>query len=591
MRFRGKVAVLQIARRFRDLRAGVKRYRRADARDDDVLLAESVGALWGGSGANPHEQALTLGKVQNLRVAVRGIDGVVVPGSAVFSFWRQVGRATARAGFVRGRELREGCVVPSVGGGLCQLSNALYDAALRAEFEIVERHAHTAVVPGSLAEVGRDATVFWNYVDLQFRARHAVRIEARLTADTLIVRFWAPATARGVAFVRDGGAGVVSAGDGGGAAPTVRSAVTRRPTGDCATCAVEQCFRHVALHRAPAAAERTAFLLDAYWPEYDAYVASVAQRRDVMVVPVDGRRRRLGKYRWDTSGVDLVLESPVLMLLRAYRSRGVARHGAERQRLLLAWADRMATRFASQLSYDVGHLVVMQHLLPGLWAGGHLGGRTYDVLMTGLPMRHVQAALDEAFERHPESPTLHDFRADPRLVDAEECALAGARAIVTPHVAVAALFGPRVVRVPWVAPAAAGFLRDPSEARRSRAVVFPASTLGRAGAYEVRDVARDLGLRVLITGNDLESAGFWDGLCVERRDAFDAALSDAACVALPAYVENQPRRLVRAAAMGVPVVASVACGLGDVANVTTLRAGDVDGLRAALASACGDELG
>ncbi len=125
----------------------------------------------------------------------------------------------------------------------------------------------------------------------------------------------------------------------------------------------------------------------------------------------------------------------MLTLLRAYRSRGVARQGAERQRLLLAWADRMAKRFASQLSYDVGHLVVMQHLLPALWAGGHLGGRTYDVLMTGLPMRYVHAALDDAFARHPESPTLHDFRADPRLVDVEEHALAGARAVVTPHAA------------------------------------------------------------------------------------------------------------------------------------------------------------
>ncbi|HEY6236483.1 MAG TPA: hypothetical protein VIW69_15395, partial [Candidatus Elarobacter sp.] len=164
----------------------------------------------------------------------------------------------------------------------------------------------------------------------------------------------------------------------------------------------------------------------------------------------------------------------------------------------------MAARFASQLSYDVNHLVVMQHLLPALSAGGHLGGRTYDVLMTGLPMRHVQAALDDAFARHPESPTLHDFRADPRLVDAEERALAGARAVVTPHAAVEALFGSRAVRLPWATPAAAGLVRGPATALRSRAVVFAAPTLGRAGAYELRGVARDLELHVILTGDDLE---------------------------------------------------------------------------------------
>jgi len=575
VRFRGKAGVLQLARIVRDLRAGVKRYPRGEVRSDDVLLAESAGALGSADGRqNANERGLTLGKVQNLRVAVRRIDGVVVPANAIFSFWRHVGRATRRAGYVRGRELREGCVVPSVGGGLCQLSNALYDAALTARFEIVERHAHTVVVPGSLAEIGRDATVFWNYVDLQFRAAHAARIEATLTADTLAVRLWAVGGAPAVVPRDVSVAGAV-------AAPLDTAA---HAPGDCATCGIEQCFRHAALRRRPAATERTAFLLDAYWPEYDAYVGSVAERRDVMVLPLDGRRFRTAKYRWDTACVDTVRQSPALTLLRSYRSRAVAAHGAERQRLLFAWAERMAARFASQLSYDVCHLVVMQHLLPGLLAGGHLGGRTYDVLMTGMPMRHVHAALDDAFARHPQSPTLRDFRADPRPVEAEERALAGARAIVTPHAAVAALFGSRAVRLPWATSPAVDVVRDVPAATRSRAVVFPASTLGRAGAYELRDVARDLGLHVILTGADLEGAGFWDGVSVERRGAFGDALAEAAGVVLPAYVENQPRRLLHAAAIGVPVIASGACGLGERANVTTIRAGDVAALRAAIAS-------
>jgi hypothetical protein len=578
VRFRGKAGLLQLARALRDVRAGVKRYARGNVRPGDVLLAESVGALRSSAaGMNPNERGLTLGKVQNLRVAVRRIDGVVVPAGAVFSFWRHVGRATRRAGYVRGRELREGCVVPSVGGGLCQLSNALYDAALTAGFEVVERHAHTVVVPGSLAETGRDATVFWNYVDLQFRVPREVRIEAALTADSLAVRFWATGVGAASAVAP---AGVASAGA--RAVDAATAGAGAHSPGDCATCGMEQCFRHAALRRRPVATERTAFLLDAYWPEYDAYVTSVAERRDVMLLPLDGRRFRTAKYRWDSSVVDTVRHSPGLTLLRSSRSRAVAGHGAERQRLLLAWAERFAARFAAQLSYDVSHLVVMQHLLPALWAGGHLGGRTYDVLMTGMPMRHVQAALDDAFARHPHSPTLHDFRADPRLVDAEERALAGARAIITPHAAVAALFGSRALPLPWAVPAAADLVHG-SAALQPAAVVFPSSTLGRAGAYEVRDVARALGVRVVLTGPDLEGAGFWDGVAVERRH-FDEALRGAACVVLPAYVENQPRRLLRAIATGVPVIASEACGLGDGANVTTVHPGDVDGVRAAVAA-------
>jgi len=147
-----------------------------------------VSLLWR-AGDAAAERALTMGKVQNLRLAARRIDGAFVPAGSTFSFWKQVGRATRRGGYVDGRELREGCVIPSVGGGLCQLSNALYDAALRAGFEIVERHAHSAVVAGSLASVGRDATVFWNYIDLRFRPKCDVRIEVSIEADALAVRF------------------------------------------------------------------------------------------------------------------------------------------------------------------------------------------------------------------------------------------------------------------------------------------------------------------------------------------------------------------------------------------------------------------
>ena len=112
-----------------------------------------------------------------------------MPAGKTFGFWKQIGRTSSLKGFAEGRELREGCVIPTIGGGLCQLSNALYDAALQAGFEIVERHAHTQVIPGSLAEKGRDATVFWNYVDLRFRSDAAFRIEATLDGDELIVQF------------------------------------------------------------------------------------------------------------------------------------------------------------------------------------------------------------------------------------------------------------------------------------------------------------------------------------------------------------------------------------------------------------------
>src|SRR6185312_11924849 len=115
------------------------------------------------------EQRLQLGKVQNLRAAAALLDGLEIPAGAPWSFWRQLGRTTERRGFAVGRELREGCLIPTLGGGLCQLSGAIYNAALEAGLEIVERHRHSHPGVGNLAAVGRDATVVWSYVDLRLR--------------------------------------------------------------------------------------------------------------------------------------------------------------------------------------------------------------------------------------------------------------------------------------------------------------------------------------------------------------------------------------------------------------------------------------
>ncbi|HTD36943.1 MAG TPA: VanW family protein [Candidatus Limnocylindrales bacterium] len=566
LRFGLKAWTLRCLRAVRDVRGGSLRRPARPARKGDVLLAQSVSLLRGDAGTSVRERMLTNGKIQNLRLAVRRVDGCSVAAGEVFSFWHQVGRATRRRGFAAGRELRQGCTVPSVGGGLCQLSNALYDAALGAGCQIVERHAHTQVVPGSLAEIGRDATVFWNYVDLRFRAKGDIRIEAVLSADVLAVRFWGtePLTIRGQPDAPSAGA-------------ITRSAVDHG-AGDCASCGVEQCFRHRAGRRTAALGDRTAFLLDGVWPEFDAYVGSVARRDDPIFVPLDGRRRGIVRYAWDTSSADRVYETPLFTMLRSYRSRRLASHGAARQRALIASARALAERYAKRLPYDATHLVVMQHLLPALWAGGHLGGRTYDVLMTGLPMADVQRELDRALTLHPESATVGDFRAEPSLVEAEAAALAGCRRIVTPHAAVAARFGERAVRLPWYLPK-----RDaPAETAARRGVVFPASTLGRYGAYELREVARRTGLHVILTGPDLEADGFWNGVSVSRAASFTAALLRARAVALPAFVENQPRRLLLAAAAGVPVVASYACGLHPGDGVSLVEAGDVAALHDAL---------
>ncbi|MEQ1765147.1 MAG: VanW family protein, partial [Pyrinomonadaceae bacterium] len=450
--------------------------------------------------------------------------------------------------------LREGCIIPNLGGGLCQISNALYDAALQANLEIVERHRHTQIVTGSLAEHGRDATVFWNYVDLRFRSSKPIRIEARLDSENLIVEF------RGEKVTEK----------------TLHQISSRNAKaaeiGSCATCEVGDCHRVVK----PASERnfgRSAWLVDEFMPEFDEYLQRERSNADLLCVPIDGKRFRRSNYAWDTRGFKQVQQSFFVTAIRSYRSRKLAAQGAARQRNLLDMYEALAESYAKRLSYDCLHVTVQQNLLPYLWLRGHLGGRTFDVLMTALPMTQIQSKLDRAAALHPDSTTLGDFRADPSLVTAETEALKNARHIVTPHSGIASLFGERSVLLDWKMPEAKAAVRPE---KTEPTIVFPASTVGRKGCYELREALRGLDVKLITLGPFIESANFWDGFDVERG-ATDW-LERADLVVLPAFVEHKPRRLIAAVAAGIPVIASDDCGVSRVAGVTVVDAGDSSSL-------------
>lgn len=556
--FRVKSLGLQSKRILRDsMIRRVDRHRKGERLIELPEIAESKSKLW--TEIEPEERFLVAGKIQNLRVAIASLDGLEIPVGEIFSFWKHVGRTTASRGYVEGRELREGCIIPNVGGGLCQLSNALYDAALKANFEIVERHAHTQAIAGSLAEQGRDATVFWNYVDLRFRSEHSFRIEAELTVDHLIVRF------RGTKQER----------------PTLHQIQRNAKIDDvnsCASCGMDDCFRSVKPEK-NIDFGKTAFLVDEFSSEFDDHIQADRTEKDVLLLPLDGKRFKRANYAWNTGGFGLVSQSPYITAVRSIKSRRLAAQGAARQKNLLANYEQLAASYAKKLRFDVLHVVVQQNLLPYLWRSGHLGGRTFDVLMTALPMAELQKRLDHAFQLHGESKTLGDFRADPQLVEAEAVALKNASRIVTTHSAIAALFPEKAELLAWKMPDVTAFEKQYNPKPR---IVFPASTVGRKGCYELREAIRGLDISLVTMGPNIEGADFWEGFDVTRGGG--DWLKTADVVVLPAFVEHKPLRLLRAFAAGVPVIASSACGVDNVTGVTTVDAGDAYALRQAIES-------
>ena len=563
--FLTKSFLLKARRSLQNAGAGLKRWPAGDRNGYPVLLAELRTPLW--SETSAAERVLQQGKVQNLRCAVRRLRGITIPANATFSFWKQIGRAGRRRGYVAGRQVQEGCIIPAIGGGLCQLSNALYELALRTDCTIVERHPHTRIVPGSAAAQGRDATVFWNYLDLQFRPSQPVLLDAHLTPDALIVRLYGQSEVRRTAWQKPQAASIPlqSAGNG----------------HSCLSCGIEVCFRH----RLPAltlehnrSGERTAYLLDEWSAEFALWIAGVHNADDTLALPIKGKLWNVPRYAWNTAGFSVVGTATRQTLLRSFASRRLAQQGAERQTAQMQGAENLALHLAKFLTPDCERVCVAQNLLPFLWREGHLGGRRFTVLLARQPMAVLQNNLNYAALLHPESTTLSDFRAPDWLVEAETEALEAAESLVTPHTYLASLYPHKTRLLPWSLPEANRI----SGGLTGASVVFPGPTVGRKGAYELREAARRLDLEIVLMNKNLEDPDFWDGVRVRTLPEGEDAMANAAVVVQSAFVEDRPRVLLRAIAFGLPVIATERCGLGQLPGVEIVPCGDADALTAAI---------
>ena len=112
------------------------------------------------------------GKVHNIKTAGKRINKTIILPSEIFSFWRIVGRPILKNEFTYSRNLINGKLVQGIGGGLCQVSGAIYFLALKYGLEIVERHNHSVDIykeSDRYAPLGSDATVVYGYKDLRVR--------------------------------------------------------------------------------------------------------------------------------------------------------------------------------------------------------------------------------------------------------------------------------------------------------------------------------------------------------------------------------------------------------------------------------------
>lgn len=109
----------------------------------------------------------TANRISNIRLAVSHINGTLLPPGGIFSYNQIVGPRSADAGFKEAHVIIKGKLVDAIGGGICQVSSTLYNAALKSDLKIVTRTHHA--FPIGYLPAGRDATVVDGGIDFQFQ--------------------------------------------------------------------------------------------------------------------------------------------------------------------------------------------------------------------------------------------------------------------------------------------------------------------------------------------------------------------------------------------------------------------------------------
>ncbi len=134
----------------------------------------------------------TKGQLHNIRLAVKGLDGEVIPPGGIFSFNQRIGPFSPDRGYVKGWAILDGELVPQYGGGVCQVSSTLYNCALLANFKILERTRH--LWPVRSVPPGLDAAVASGGFDLKFQNTLPVpvRIRTQVVGQRLSMRFFSP---------------------------------------------------------------------------------------------------------------------------------------------------------------------------------------------------------------------------------------------------------------------------------------------------------------------------------------------------------------------------------------------------------------
>lgn len=127
-------------------------------------------------------------RINNIKITCSRINNEIVGAHESFSFCDVVGQPSSEDGYKEAHAFVDGELVNAIGGGNCQVSTTIYNAAKKIDgVEITERHEHGK--PVGYIEMGKDATVAYDYLDLKFKNKNDfdLKLKAYIKNDKVYV--------------------------------------------------------------------------------------------------------------------------------------------------------------------------------------------------------------------------------------------------------------------------------------------------------------------------------------------------------------------------------------------------------------------
>jgi vancomycin resistance protein YoaR len=139
-------------------------------------------------------------RLHNVQLVSRLVDDHLIAPGQVFSFNETTGERNADAGFLEAPVIINGELETGIGGGVCQVSTTVFNAAFEAGLSIEERTNHALFI--SHYPTGRDATVDYPSLDLKFKndTGHWLWIRTFVGSSSLTVNLYGTPVDRRVEF-------------------------------------------------------------------------------------------------------------------------------------------------------------------------------------------------------------------------------------------------------------------------------------------------------------------------------------------------------------------------------------------------------